>query len=326
MVRARKFGRASEAFKQLVFGSANVPQQCVVGMSDPQAEVSVWLQGRGGTLEVTNNNVIASARPLILGIGLSNESNAVMFRESQPTLKFVETSGERQLLAEIQLRKIGAIPLDEGTLCLYAARSSRNYCIPRVRRWMRYLYDGYRQWLSERRSQTPILRIPVRELHCVFAFYTCPRPVVLASVVDGTLGNIIPMDLIGPVSAAHFTLALHNDSPVLPMMTRSRRIALSSIPVDYSSLAFEMGKHHRRSSIEWGSLPFPTTTSEVFGLPVPQFSSRVRELQIETIRGLGSHTLLVGRMVKDRSRANGPQLFQIHGFYQAWRRRVSQMR
>jgi hypothetical protein len=324
VVLPRKFAHAGEAFKQLVFGSANVPQQCIVGMRDPQSEVSVWLQGRSAALDVTKNNVIAAARPLTLGTALRNEFDCALIRECQPSLEFREMSGEKRLLAEIKLRKIETIPLGDEQLCLYAAWSCRNYCVPRVRLWMRYLYDGYRQWRSETRSKAPTLRMPVRELHCVFAFYICPRPVVLVSVVDGNLGNIFPMDLIGPVGTRHFTLALHNGSPALPLIARSRRIALSSIPVNYSALTFELGKHHRRPSVDWGSLPFATTISAAFGLPVPQFSPRVREMQIETVRTLGSHTLFVASTIEDRSWADGLQLFQIHGFYQAWRRQLRQ--
>jgi flavin reductase (DIM6/NTAB) family NADH-FMN oxidoreductase RutF len=324
VVPPRKFANAGEALKRLAFGSANVPQQCVVGMRDPQSEVSVWLQGRGTALDVTNNNIIAAARPLTLGIGLRSESDRAMILECQPSLKFKEMSGEKRLLAEMKLRMIESIPLGDEQLFLYAARSCRNYCVPRGRLWMRYLYDGYRQWRSERRSNMPTLRMPVRELHCVFAFYICPRPVVLVSVVDGNLGNIFPMDLIGPVGSRHFTLALHNTSAILPLIERSQRVALSSIPVDRSSVAFELGKNHKSPSIDWGSLPFATENSARFGLPVPQFSPRVREMQIETIRTLGSHTLFVARTIEDESSADGLQLFQIHGFYQAWRQQLRQ--
>ncbi|MBZ5572837.1 MAG: flavin reductase family protein [Acidobacteriia bacterium] len=282
------------------------------------------LRGRDTTLDVTNNNVIAAARPLTLGIGLNPESHRETIRDRQPWLTFREMTGERRLLAEIKLCMVDTLPLGEEQLCLYTARSCRNFCVPRGRLWMRYLYDGYRQLWSEMRSRTPTLRMPVRELHCVFAFYICPRPVVLVSVVDGNLGNIFPMDLIGPVGTQHFTLALHNDSPALPLMVRSRRIALSNVPVSYSAVAFELGKNHKKASVDWGALPFATKTSTSFGLPVPQFASRVRDMQIETVRTLGSHTLFVARTIEDHGWAEGLQLFQIHGFYQAWRQQLQQ--
>jgi hypothetical protein len=44
---------ARETLKQLVFGSATVPQQCGIGLRDPQSEVSVWLHGFGPPRDVT---------------------------------------------------------------------------------------------------------------------------------------------------------------------------------------------------------------------------------------------------------------------------------
>lgn len=317
--------QAGAVVRNLVFGPANVPQQCIVGMSDPQSEISVVLQGKDALLDVTHNNVMASARPLTIGIGFTRESNPGLARDLQPVLAFREVDGEKRLLAEIRLRFVDSLPLGQDELCLYTASKCRNYCIPRGRLWMRYFYDACRQWWSEMQSGAPALRMPMRELHCVFAFYVCPRPVVLVSVADGDRGNIFPMDLIGPVGTLHFTLALHNNSPILPLVARSRRIALSSVPVSHSSLAFELGKNHKRPFVEWENLPFVTVRSIAFGLPVPEFSPRVKELEIEIVRTLGSHTLLVGRVVKERWKENGLQLFQIHGFYQARRQHLQQV-
>lgn len=190
---------------------------------------------------------------------------------------------------------------------------------------MRYVYDGCRQWWYEMKSGEPALRMPMQELHCVFAFYICPRPVVLVSVADAEHGNIFPMDLIGPVGPQHFSLALHSDSPVLPLIERSRRIALSSVPMSHSSLAFELGKNHKTPFVDWKKLPFATVHSSAFGLPVPHFSHRVKELEIETLRPLGSHVLLIGRIVEDKGKENGLQVFQVHGFYQARRQRRQQV-
>jgi hypothetical protein len=144
--------------------------------------------------------------------------------------------------------------------------------------------------------------------------------VVLVSVANGPAGNIFPMDLIGPVGTRHFALSLHNTSLPLQLVEQSGRIALSSIPIEYSSVAFELGKNHKTSAVDFRRLTFPTTTSTAFGLPVPRFSLRVREMQIVTIRKLESHTLLVAGAVTDELWAEGMQLFHVHGSYQVWRR------
>jgi hypothetical protein len=101
-------------------------------------------------------------------------------------------------------------------------------------------------------------------------------------------------------------------------------IALSSIPIEQTPLAYQLGKNHRKECIDWTELPFATKTSSKLGLPVPQFSVRVREMQIEAVRKLGSHTLCIERTIHDERWNNGLQFFVVHGMYQAWRERMYQ--
>src|SRR5439155_18480055 len=312
--------RFRDALKWLAFGSARFPQQCAIGLREPQQEVSVWLHGLGAALEVTGRNVVVAARPLTIGIGLSGHWEAAT--GTQPVLKFRQRQGENRLLGEIGLRLTEVIPLGSESLCVFETGDCRNYCLPRARLWARDLHYSWQRWRSGKRSDAYGVRMTARELRCLFIFYICPRPVVLVTVTDGNLTNIFPMDLIGPVATRYFALALHGTSAGAPLMERSRSIALSSVPVDTMSVAYDLGKNRKRPHIDCDSLPFATRRSAAFGLPVPEFSLRVRELEIETVRSMGSHKLFLAKTIEDQCRADGLQLFLIHGFYQAWRHRA----
>src|SRR5207245_8972809 len=128
---------------------------------------------------------------------------------------------------------------------------SSNYGLSWGRLWARYLQSSYKQWRSRRSRGAPAFRMVRGELHSLFAFYICPRPVVLVTVADGEFANIFPMDLIGPVSSRHFSLALHSTSAAVPLLERSRHVALSSVPVEQSSLAVELGQNHKKLGIDW---------------------------------------------------------------------------
>ena len=322
-VLSERLAHTRQALRQLVLGSANVPQQCVIGLRDPQSEVSVWLEGSGLSLDVTHNNVMAGASPLTIGIGLGKTDSRAARERDLLTLKFRETSGQTRVLGEIRLSMSSeAIALgDDDQLCLFETRGCSNYCVPRARLWIRNLHHAYRKWKSERHLTASASQIRTSELRSVFAFYICPRPVVLVSVMDEGVGNIFPMDLIGPVGKEHFALALHNTSAPLRLMEQSRRVVLSSVPLDHGSQAFELGRSHNRLAVDFDNLPFPTILSKRFGIPVPRFSLRTREMQIQTVRRLESHTLFIANVVDDQKPIEGPQMFQIHGFYQAWRQR-----
>jgi hypothetical protein len=187
---------------------------------------------------------------------------------------------------------------------------------------MRYLYYAYRRWRSRKSLNAPAIRMAARDVHSLLVFYICPRPVVLVSVVDGSLANIFPMDLIGPIGARHFSLALRSTSTAVPLIEGSRRIALSSVPVEQTPVAYQLGKNHKEACVDRDDLPFGTTTSPRFGLPVPQFSLRVREMQIEAVRTIGSYKLFLACTIGDQWRADGLQFFLVHGFYQTWKHRV----
>lgn len=308
--------------KRLIFGSDNLHQQCTIGLSESQSEVSVWLHGMGAPRDVTYSNVMAAAQPLTLGIGLDDKRDATAIRRNRASLRFRERGGKNRLLGEIVLRLAEIIPVGGEQLYLFETKSSRNYCLPRFQLWARYLHHTWRRWRAGGGSDATAFSMVARELRSVFVFYICPRPVALVSVTDGNLTNIFPMDLIGPIGTRHFSLALHRTSTAVPLMERSRRIALSSVPLEQASVAYELGKNHKETSVDLAQVPFATTPSPAFGLPVPRFSLRVREMHVDDVRNLGSHKLFLAHTVEDQRWADGLQLFFVHGIYQARRLRA----
>jgi flavin reductase (DIM6/NTAB) family NADH-FMN oxidoreductase RutF len=309
-----------QTLKRLVVGSVTFPQQCTIGLREPQSEVRVWLHGLGVPRDVTSCNVMTSAIPFTVGIGLGTNHQASV--GSRTSLRFEERNGRGRLLGEIGLRLNELISVDGEQMGLFEVRHCRNYCLPRARLWMLYGHLGWQEWRASRRSKPSKIRLTSLAMRSLFVFYICPRPVVLVSVMDGSTANVFPMDLIGPIGARHFSLALHCTSAGVPSMERSRRIALSSVPFDQTSVAYELGKNHKRPCVDVEQLPFATAPSAAFGLPVPRFALRVREMQIEAVRSLGSHKFFLAVTINDQQHSDGRQLFFVHGFYQAWRNRT----
>jgi hypothetical protein len=314
--------RGREIIKRLVLGPAAFPHQCAVGLSAPQSEISVWLHGIGAPRDVTSTNVIAGTQPLVIGIGADSGESWPVATHHRPVLVFQEQDADKRILGEIGLELMDTLSVGTAQLHLFRTLHSANYCLPRPRQWARHLYHEYQKWRSGTRSTASDIPVSQREMQCLFTFYICPRPVVLVSVMDRGAGNIFPMDLIGSFADGHFSLALHANSSPAALMENSRRIALSDIPIEQIQLAYALGKNHNRTSLDWSHVEFATTTSPSFRLPVPQFSVRVREMQIEMVRNMGSHKLFLARTIAEQRRSNGLQPHLIHGFYQSWRQQV----
>jgi flavin reductase (DIM6/NTAB) family NADH-FMN oxidoreductase RutF len=313
--------RARTALRQFVFGPP-IPQFCTVGLKNPQSEVCVWLRGLGEPLDVTDRNVIVAARPFTVGIGFEHIPDGATIKRAPLSLGFSDGSENTPLLGEIQLSYAETIRIDDRALCLFRASRSSNRCLPRSVVWRRY-FDFARQQRRVAKGPTPPeTRMIIRELFALATFYICPRPVVLVSVVDGNAGNIFPMDLIGPVGGHHFTLALHGTSTAVPLMERSHRVALSGVPVEQISIAYALGQNHKKTDFRWNQVSFDMTTSPTFGLPIPEFALSVNEMEIESVRAMGSHKLFICRTGVNHVRSHGLQLSFVQGFYHTRRQQT----
>ena len=103
------------------------------------------------------------------------------------------------------------------------------------------------------------------------------------------------------------------------LVERAGRVVLSSVPLGQSALAYRYAIHHTKASIDWDQLPFALQESEAFRIPYPDFSLRVREVEVEKVTKTGSHTFFIARTVSDRRLSDGLQVNVVHGFYQSVR-------
>jgi flavin reductase (DIM6/NTAB) family NADH-FMN oxidoreductase RutF len=312
--------QARTSLRQLVFGPP-IPQFCTVGLKDPQSEVRVWLRGLGAPLDVTDRNVIVAARPFTVGIGLEHVSDAATIKRAPLSLGFSDC-GHPRLLGEIQLAYAETIRIGSRLLYLFRGLRSTNRCLPRSVVWRRYLDFARQQRRVAKGPNPPETQMIIRELFALSTFYICPRPVVLVSVVDGNAGNIFPMDLIGPIGGERFTLALHSTSTAVPLMERSGKVALSAVPVEKISIAYALGRNHKKADFRWNQVSFDLTASPAFGLPIPDFALSVKEMEIEEVRAMGSHKLFICRIEANHLRSDGLQLSFVHGFYHARRQQT----
>jgi flavin reductase (DIM6/NTAB) family NADH-FMN oxidoreductase RutF len=300
------------ALKRTFLGKTNQPQQCTVGIHDPQAEVGVWLHGTGAPRDVTFEHSIACASPFTICIGGTDWQ--LGDARKGPTLKFCERDGEGRVLAELDLRHTATILTNGPPLRLFQVDRCRNYCLPAGRLWAHYLHHAYL-----RQKSSSHIRLSNRAAQAMTAAFICPRRVVLVSAVWGDRSNIFPMNLLGSLGDGYFAFSLDSTRLAAPLVAGAGQVTLSGIPVRRAEIAQQLGRNHKKESVALSQLPFATTPSTALEIPVPSFASRVTELQVETTRNLGSHTLFVSRVVRDERRSAGEQYFMVHGIYQSWR-------
>lgn len=306
------------SIKETLLGTPLLPERFFLGMRGPQAEVSVWLHGMREPLDVTTRHSMACAVPFTLCIAFDNDRIPNRQELNRLSLRFCERNRAQQVLGEIGLRPTAIILHAGSRLVLFEARSATNHCLPKARVWAHYLLQRYAQWRS---GATSDINLSLLEKRAMDVMFICPRPVVLVSASDEQGQNMFPMNVMGDLDNGYFAFALKEDKWPARLVERARRLALSSVPQQQASLAYKIAANHNKQSIDWYQLPFAVKTSAEFGIPIPEFAQRVREMVVERVRRLGSHTFFIARIVRDDLLAEGVEMFITHGFYQRWRLR-----
>jgi flavin reductase (DIM6/NTAB) family NADH-FMN oxidoreductase RutF len=212
---------------------------------------------------------------------------------------------------------VSDVKLPEHRFCLFETSDGENRCVSVVNLGLYHLAERLRA--ETRRRKNPYnFQMEQGDLRRNHIFYICPRPVVLVTVEHQGAGNMFPMDLIGPTDSPWYSMALRLTSPAVRLMQESRRMALASVPLVDKDIAYQLGRHHRKTSIDWACLPFSTRPSPLFGLPVPEKAFRVFEVTVAEFRDVGSHKLFVTSVVSDTGRecstANENSLELFHAF------------
>jgi flavin reductase (DIM6/NTAB) family NADH-FMN oxidoreductase RutF len=299
-----------------VFGNTLLPQEFFLGLADPQTEVTVWLYGMGTPLDVTLRHSMACAAPFTVCIAFDEDRKPSEKDFGNLSLTFCERDGQKQVLGKISLKMISVVPAVGMELILFEARSSTNYCLPKIRLCAHYLLHSYSQW---RKVDTSGMKMSFLERRAAMVMFICPHPVSLVSLNDDAGGNIFPMNIMGDLGKGYFAFALKDSRRAAHLVERTGRIAVSSLPLARAALAYQLAVNHTKEFIEWEQLSFVTRMSTTFSIPVPVFAQRVREMEIVSAHRIGSHTLFVARIICDETHARGPVLCVIHGFYQARR-------
>jgi flavin reductase (DIM6/NTAB) family NADH-FMN oxidoreductase RutF len=295
-----------------------LPQWPPIALHEPQGAVGLRLATAHGDFAVTRTAVIASLRPLTLAIGLDAQLMSAVGEHSTSRLELLDLES-REIVGTLQLQHVRNWSTSGVALGLFEVIGGAQRCL-------RWPYRPWNHWLQNRRMRANTdpnnFHMPPEAVQQQMIFYICPRPVVLVSVDDGTHNNLFPMDLIGPVSADRFTLALRSTSPSIPTLKSARRVAISDVPAGDYKTAYKLGIHHKNAQVEWDQLPFAVRRTCDFSLPYPAIALRVRELTILDFETIGSHTFFVTQVAsQELLTAPGAQFFHTSGIYQYFRSR-----
>lgn len=300
------------SLEKFAFGGDVLPLRFFIAQSQPQEEIEVWLYGFGAPRNVTRRQGPASTIPFTFWVAFDADEIPVDRQSARMSLRFHATGNRRRLLGKLGLRRTHTIRAGKSAILVFEPSSAANYCRPVLRLCVHFLLQMWKQRHSK-------IRLSLLEHRAMSALFICPRPISLVSVAEPGRASMFPLNVMGDVDEEYFAFALTASKIPAQFLSNARRFALSVTPIGQAPLAFALAANHNVPSIDFADLPFPTRLSPKLGLPVPVFSPRVREMEIESVHAVGSHALFVARTISDERTASGPEFAVVYGLYQAWR-------
>ena len=275
----------------------------------------------GIATDVTHDHVPVSLKPLIIGLNLKQSDAMGTPSPTEGHLDILDDRDPPRPLASIHLKSCGSLLLASGTLSLFETVGCSNRCATARVRWFRYAL-AWRQARTAK-QQGDKLCMRARDLRCLNAYYTIPRPVFLVGIVNGTQENLFPMDLVGQISSGAYLLALRATSPANQAIRESRRVAMSAAPSDRLQAVHALGAHHHKAAVNLDDLPFALRRSDLYGLPSLSGTSFVRELMLVAAHNIGSHVLYECHVERESGEARH-QLAHVSAMFAEWRDRTQQ--
>ncbi len=306
-----------ETLKRLLFGTRRIAQWCAIGIEDPPRLFRLWLEGDGLCVDVTQTSSVAALRPVTFAIRTGDRS--LVPGKSRAVLRVRPRAGE-DWVGEISLRFVRDVGTDAARISLFTVAGHRNRSLTRVND----LRFRLRQRWEMFRDETPYnFRMIPSELFALYVFYYVPRPVWLVSVAFKGAANVFPMDLVGRMGDDLFLLALRSTSPAVRLMKGSKRLALTAVPFEEKDVAYRLGGHHKKETIDWDALPFQGVPSPRFGIRVPASALGVREVEVVATELVGTHVLFVTKIVREERWRPGRPLCHIPGILREYLTRIA---
>jgi flavin reductase (DIM6/NTAB) family NADH-FMN oxidoreductase RutF len=279
-----------------------------------QRHVRVLLETHTEAYDVTDEVFPCSLAPLTLGIS----GAATTIHTGRTSRLRFEDMATNTALGDVAVRAGDALP---GNLAvrLLVPLASKIRCEPLVPR----IWHEALAWRHTRAGARTAhnLQMTFADLCALNAFYMRPRPVFLISVRSGQRSNLFPMDLVAPIGAEAFVLALRLTSPSIETMCASREVVVSAAPAAWKETVYRLSAHHKQASIDWHALPFALQPSTKLGIPRPVESPLVRELLIDDCSPSGSHMFFRCHIIASEGPSDLPQLAHVSDMYARWRQR-----
>ena len=150
--------------------------------------------------------------------------------------------------------------------------------------------------------------------------YAVPRIISLITVSDGTLYNLFPTDLHGPINKQFYVGSLRHAGKACKQVEAYKKIAISQVHCAAYKSVYALGKNHMQELRPKEIFPFGLSVSPVYGLALPKSVLQYRELELLESFEHGIHKIMLFKIVSEQAVSNEPAtLAHVHNSFATWR-------
>jgi hypothetical protein len=288
-------------FRKILLDDLPVSEYSTVTVRDDIHEKVFLVCGNTRT-DISATHWLLCLNPVVFGIWFVNDGRQIPSGdEAAYQMYFMDSDKNSAPVAVLKLSYFNKIEEKDGAIVLLKLDSSKIHHVNSIR--ARLIY--YRYYKKPEQD--------FFKLKSYSAAYSYPRRVRLTSFREGDWYNIFPMDLVGDIPhSRRWVFGLRHSNVSLPRIIETGKMAVSEVPSEFKKMIYELGKHHR-APLSAGTPAFGLVESEKFGFPIPVWADSYKEIRILRTMNLGSHMLLWGEEVNEKTlNAEHPHLFHIH--------------
>lgn len=294
-------------FRNILFGNIEITEYSTITI-EGQVKENVFLETGDFIINVSEIHWLLCLEPIVFGIWLSRDGHKILpGGKTRCSLYFSGSSNDfraakKNAVAIITLDYVDKIEEPGGTLYLLKLAGCRIHHVGLLKTFV--LFHKY--------YKKP--KFTFEKYKSLIAAYSYPRRVRIISFMQDDYFNIFPMDLLGEIPASgRYVFGLRHTNVALAKIIAAKKIVVSEVPYIYKDTIYKLGKHHGGSPPSPDSLPFALQKTENFGFLIPEWADGYKEVQILKTKNLGSHMLLWGEIINEKTLKQSPgNLYHIH--------------
>jgi len=313
--------------RKLLTGLAVPQEYCCLELEQMAEPLKVILSTKGNAFikDVTDSHLFLGYKPLIIGFDRGEHDGKHLLDDDELCLSFVKSAfnsnsiwkglpTDSSAVAKLMLMKKNEMDVNGRRISLYEGINGVHSFISPLHQSVNNFLEKFRNRSLGNISLTGNLFDQVR------IAYAVPRKISIITVSDGSLINMFPTDLHGPIGTSLYAGSLRIGGKANEQVESLTKVVISDIDAAAYKQTYALGKNHMNDLQNKDGFTLHQKRSNTFNFPLPASALRYRELTRISSFDHGIHRIHFYQIVNDEVLANSPStLAHIQQYYAQWR-------